>query len=164
MGRDAELVLGLAAVIGREFDLDLLSLASDITENALLDLMDVAAAAALVQELSDKPGRYVFAHALIQHTLYSDLGPTRRARAHRAVGEALEEMCGDRPASRTGELARHWSNASESVEMGKAIDYRARRPMPPSTPSPPATPCVTTRRHSISACRPRAPTRSWSSI
>ena len=50
-----------------------------------------------MRELTDTPGRYNFAHALIQHTLYEDLGPTRRARAHRQVAEALEDLCGDRP-------------------------------------------------------------------
>ena len=61
-----------------------------------------------MREPVDTPGRYNFAHALIQHTLYEDLGATRRAQAHRAVAEALEELCGDQPGTRVGELARHW--------------------------------------------------------
>jgi hypothetical protein len=40
-----------------------------------------------VRELAGAPGRYSFAHALIQHALYEDLGPTRRARAHRHVAK-----------------------------------------------------------------------------
>ena len=39
-------------------------------------------------------GHYAFAHALIQRSLYEGLGPTRRARVHRRVGEALEQLCG----------------------------------------------------------------------
>ena len=80
-------------------------------------------AAALVRELTDTPGHYNFAHALIQHTLYEDLGLTRRARAHRRVAEALEDLCGDRPGSRVGELARHWFNATQPVDLAKALDY-----------------------------------------
>ena len=70
-----------------------------------------------------RPGHYSFAHALIQHTLYEDLGPTRRARAHRQVAEALEELCGAQPGARVGELARHWTLATTPVDLTKAIEY-----------------------------------------
>ena len=123
LGQDAERVLSLAAVIGRDFDLDLLARATKTSEDELLDILDAAAAVALVRELADAPGRYNFAHALIQHTLYEDLGPTRRARAHRQVAEALEDLCGDRPGARVGELARHWFSATQPIDLAKAISY-----------------------------------------
>jgi class 3 adenylate cyclase len=123
LGPAAEHVLSVAAVIGRDFDLDLLARATGISEEELLDVLDAAAAAALVRELTNAAGRYIFAHALIQHTLYEDLGPTRRAHAHRQVAEALEELCGDRPGTRVGELARHWFSATQPVDLKKAIEY-----------------------------------------
>ena len=123
LGKDAERVLSLAAVVGRDFDLDVLSLAAGVSEDDLLDILDAAAAVALVRELSGAPGHYSFGHALIQHTLYEDLGPTRRARGHRVVAEALEEICGDSPGSRVGELARHWFHATQPVDLPKAISY-----------------------------------------
>jgi len=123
LGTDAGRILSTAAVIGRDFDLDLLAKATDTTEDDLLDILDAATVAALVRELVGTPGRYSFAHALIQHTLYEDLGPTRRARAHRQVGEALEQLCGDRPGTRVGELARHWTSATQPAEATKAIEY-----------------------------------------
>ena len=123
LGTDAGRVLSTAAVIGRDFDLDLLAGATGTSEDDLLDILDAATAAALVRELADTPGRYNFAHALIQHTLYEDLGPTRRARAHRQIGEALEALCGDRPGARVGELARHWTSATQPAEATKAIAY-----------------------------------------
>ncbi len=123
LGPDAGRVLSTAAVIGRDFDLDLLARATDTSEDELLDVLDAATTAALVRELTDTPGRYNFAHALIQHTLYEDLGPTRRARAHRQVGEALEALCGDQPGTRVGELARHWTSATQPAEATKAIQY-----------------------------------------
>ena len=92
LGKEAERVLALAAVIGREFDLDLLAQAAGASEDDVLDILDGAAGAALVSEFPDTPGRFQFTHALIQHTLYEDLRPTRRARAHRQVAEALEEV------------------------------------------------------------------------
>ena len=123
LGRDAERVLALAAVIGRDFDLDLLERASEASGDQVLDILEAAGAVALVQELVDFPGRFSFTHALIQHTLYEDMGPTRRARAHRRVAEALEDLCGDRPEARVGELARHWVAAIQPVELAKAIAY-----------------------------------------
>ena len=123
LGPDAGRVLSTAAVIGRDFDLDLLARATDTSEDDLLDILDAATTAALVRELTDTPGRYNFAHALIQHTLYEDLGPTRRARGHRQVGQALEALCGDRPGTRVGELARHWTSATQPAEATKAIAY-----------------------------------------
>ena len=123
LGERAERVLSLAAVIGRDFDLGVLARATKTSEDDLLDVLDAAASAALVRELAGAPGRYSFAHALIQHTLYEDLGPTRRARAHRQLAEALEDLCGERPGARVGELARHWFNATQPIDLAKAISY-----------------------------------------
>jgi tetratricopeptide (TPR) repeat protein len=123
LGPVAGRALSLAAVIGQEFDTDVLSLAAEISEDNLLDLLDTAMTAALVREGQGAPGRYTFAHALIQHSLYEALGPTRRARAHRQVAEALEQLCGSRPGSRVGELARHWFNGRQPQDLTKALDY-----------------------------------------
>jgi class 3 adenylate cyclase len=122
LGENAEKVMSLAAVIGRDFDFDLLARASAGTEEELLDILDASAAAGLVREMGTQ-GNYNFSHALIQHTLYEDLGPTRRARAHRVVAQALEDLCGDRPGFRVGELARHWSSTSQPIDLNRAIDY-----------------------------------------
>ena len=56
LGEAASQVLPLAAVIGREFDLDLLARVTERTEDELLDLLDAAAAVALVREVADVPG------------------------------------------------------------------------------------------------------------
>ena len=122
LGKDAGRVLSAASVIGRDFDLELLALATKTSEDDLLDILDAAASVALVREVDDT-GRYSFAHALIQHTLYQDLGHNRRARSHRRVAEALEDLCRDRPGARVGELARHWTCATEPIDLAKAIGY-----------------------------------------
>ena len=123
LGKEAGRILSVAAVIGRDFDLDLLAASTNGDEDDVLDVLDAATEVSLVRELVDTPGRFNFAHALIQHTLYEDLGATRRARAHRAVAEALEELCGDQPGARVGELARHWCNATQPIDLTKAISY-----------------------------------------
>ena len=162
LGQTAGRVLSVASVIGRDFDLDLLARVTRTSEDELLDVLDAAAAVTLVRELPGVAGRYSFAHALIQHTLYEDLGPTRRARAHRRVAEALEELCGDHPGARVGELARHWSNATDlgvaklrpSAGLAGGGRCRARR-------SGPARCAALLRPGSCASCaRPTIQTRS----
>ena len=126
LGPDARTALSAAAVIGHEFDLDLLLAVLDLPEPQLLDLLDQAVAASLLHESSERLGRFSFTHALVEHTLYGDLGRTRRAVLHRRVAEALEEQCGHEPGERVGELAGHWSAAVVSSDTAKAV-YYARR-------------------------------------
>jgi class 3 adenylate cyclase len=123
LGKEATSVVSLASVIGLEFDLDLLSEASEMPEDLLLDALDAAKLVALVREHPDGGGRYTFSHPLIQRLVYEDLGSARQARYHRVVGEALETIGGARPGYRVSELARHWVNATKTVDLVKAIDY-----------------------------------------
>jgi hypothetical protein len=126
LGPEARTALSAAAVIGREFDLDLLLAVVDLPEPRLLDLIDEGIAASLLQENRSRAGRLTFTHGLVDHTLYEDLAATRRARLHKRIGEALEEQCGDEPGERLGELAGHWAAAIVSADTGKAIHYARR--------------------------------------
>jgi class 3 adenylate cyclase/tetratricopeptide (TPR) repeat protein len=122
LGEPAGPVLAAACVIGRDFDLDLLTRVTETAEDVLIDVLDAAAASALVRELPDVAGRYSFCHALIQHSLYQEIGPTRRARLHRRVAEGIEQICGEDTAPRVAELAHHWLCAAEPVN-DKAVEY-----------------------------------------
>jgi class 3 adenylate cyclase/tetratricopeptide (TPR) repeat protein len=123
LGETVSQVLPLAAVIGREFDLDLLARVTERSEDEVIDVLDAGKEAALVREVGSSPGRYCFSHALIQHTLCQDLGATRLARAHRQVAESIEAIVGNRPGQRVGELAYHWFSATQPVNTVKAISY-----------------------------------------
>ncbi len=126
LGPDARTALSVAALIGRDFDLDLLLAVVELPETRLLDLLDEAVGASLLRESSERAGRFTFTHALVEHTLYEDLGQTRRALLHRQVALALEEQCGDEPGERLGELAGHWAAAVVSSDSTKAIHYARR--------------------------------------
>ena len=123
LGSDARTVLSAASVIGREFDIDLLLAVLELPEAQLLDLLERAEAASLLKEHPELVGQFAFAHALVEYTLYEDLGATRRARLHRRVAEALEARCGEEPGERLGELAFHWGEAKSGAETEKAIRY-----------------------------------------
>jgi class 3 adenylate cyclase/tetratricopeptide (TPR) repeat protein len=122
LGPDTERALALASVIGRDFDIALLATVAHMDEDSLVDLCDAAAANRVLQA-TDRADRYTFAHALIEHTLYDSLSPARRARAHCAVGEALEAQLGADPRERTAELAYHWAAAVQPADSTKAIRY-----------------------------------------
>ena len=130
LGATAGRVLALAAVIGRDFDTDLLARAAGISEDDLLDTLDQAATADLVRETTTAPGLYHFAHALIQHTLWEDLGPTRRARAHRQIAEALEDRYAGPPrgpGGRTGPPLVQCQPAQERGQGPRLLPSGGRR-------------------------------------
>lgn len=123
LGPECGRVLAVASVIGREFDFDLLARTTAMQEGPLLDLLDAARDAALIQDLNNDSGRYQFSHALIQHAVYQGVSAARRVVAHRSVGAALEQLCGNRPGRRLGELARHWCHAPKGDDVPKAVGY-----------------------------------------
>jgi class 3 adenylate cyclase len=123
LGEESLEALRLAAVIGREFDLELLSAVAQADEADLLDHLETAVAASVLTEASDHIGRFRFVHALINQTLYDGLGATRRARMHQRVAKALEQLYDADPAEHYGELALHWRLAAVSVDKAKAADY-----------------------------------------
>ncbi len=121
LGATAMESLSAASVIGRDFDLETLSSLLDQEDSSLLDLLDHAVAANLVREVG--PGRFSFAHALVEHALYEELGSTRRARLHRRVAEIIEQQTRGEPGDRVGELAHHWAEAVAPQDPSKAVTY-----------------------------------------
>jgi class 3 adenylate cyclase/tetratricopeptide (TPR) repeat protein len=114
---EANAVLGLASVIGAAVDTDLLIELSDIGEQAVLDALDQATAAALFR--STPSGDFEFTHALVRSTLYDELSAARRIRRHRSVAEALERRDAADPAA----LAYHFRRAGNLD--ARASDYAA---------------------------------------
>ena len=101
---DCTQALTIASVIGREFDFRLLkTLCDDISEDRLLEALDQALAARVIEEQPGPAGLHQFSHALIQQTLAEELSTTRRARLHSRIGEALEEMYGAAAERHAGE-------------------------------------------------------------
>ena len=123
LGEDCRRALCHASVIGSHFDVELLAhiLRQDVDE--LLDLLEAAVEACIVEELSKPSGFFSFAHDLINQTLYEGLGTARRARMHHRVAIALEEIDADHD-QHLAELALHWRLASG--QPGKAAEYALR--------------------------------------
>ncbi|HET8592820.1 MAG TPA: adenylate/guanylate cyclase domain-containing protein, partial [Solirubrobacterales bacterium] len=116
--------LRIAAVVGRDFELELVRRVADLPESDQLGAAREALAERLVTDIGD--GRLSFAHALVRDTLYEELSPARRSALHEHVGIALEEICGDRVEDRLGELAHHFLAAAPRGDLARAIDYAQR--------------------------------------
>jgi class 3 adenylate cyclase/tetratricopeptide (TPR) repeat protein len=122
LGDDVARLLSMAAVIGRTFDLAVLSTIAEQREDDVLDVLEQAVTAALITEVGELPGRFRFEHALIEHTLYQDLSATRRQRLHQRIAQSLETMTGEH-APPVAELAHHWLVATQPADAAKAIEY-----------------------------------------
>ena len=84
---DCNSLLNIAAVTGREFGLDALERASDLTVDRLLDLVEEAGGAGIIREMAEATGLYEFTHSLTFDTIYEELTSTRRVRLH---GQTLQ--------------------------------------------------------------------------
>ena len=116
--------LAAAAVIGREFELDILERVTGSDADELLDLVERAAAERVLVELPEAIGRYAFAHTLIRATIYEQLSSTRRARLHLRVGEALAGA--DRLDEEAATLARHFTLGGDDARSFEHQLHAAR--------------------------------------
>lgn len=119
-------VLDAAAVLGWTFDLDVLRRVTRLGEDELVERLEAAVRARLVEDHGDVAGCYAFAHVLIRHTLYDGLTATRRALLHRHAGDALEVVYAGRLNAHLAEIAHHYTAAGSRGDIEKAIDYGAR--------------------------------------
>jgi class 3 adenylate cyclase len=124
ISEEANELLQVAAVIGREFTYETLALLGQRDEDELLRLIEQGLEARVIEEMG-QPGRYRFTHALMQETLLDELSTTRRVRLHGQVGEALEKRFGARADERASRLAQHFVDAATLTarHAAKAVHY-----------------------------------------
>ncbi|MBI4518684.1 MAG: AAA family ATPase [Deltaproteobacteria bacterium] len=125
-------LLGAAAVLGREFSLDLLeAVTSSVTPPDLTSIKETrrrvyataqeAVSSRVIVPIAGMAGCYRFAHALIRDALCTELEPGVRARLHGLVGNALERL--PTAGEHVNELAYHFFEARDA---GRASAYARR--------------------------------------
>jgi class 3 adenylate cyclase len=117
LSENANTALTTAAVVGRDFDLTVVSAASELDEEVAETGLDEAVRARLIEEIG--VGEYRFSHALVRSTLYDELRATKRARTHARVATAVEQH---RPAD-VAALAHHLVQAGSAGDVDKAVHY-----------------------------------------
>jgi tetratricopeptide (TPR) repeat protein len=89
LGDQTRRVVALVATAGRACPFGLLREAAGLEEGTLLDSLDEALEARVLEE---RGADYAFHHPLIRESVYAALSQQRRAHYHRAVAEALERQ------------------------------------------------------------------------
>ena len=122
---DANHVLGVAAVCGREFRADVIERVSELDRERIDSALAEAVGGRLV-EASRRPGRYAFSHALVRETLLAEVPASRRVPLHLELGEALEQVHAGDLDRHLGELAHHFIEAAPLGGVERAVDYATR--------------------------------------
>ncbi|MDQ1509695.1 MAG: hypothetical protein QOG50_1539, partial [Actinomycetota bacterium] len=115
-------ILRLAAVLGREFRLDVLSALADVDIETVLDAVDSGVSAGLVVEMADEISRFGFVHALIREALYEDMSRSRRAQVHLRAAVAVAQIVPDDVRS----LAHHFAMSPMPGAADRAVEYSRR--------------------------------------
>ena len=98
-------VAGLAAAVGTNFTLDLLTEASDLDVGTVVGAVDELWRRRIVREFRDG---YDFSHDLLRDTAYAQVSPPRRWLLHRRVAQALELLHADDSAAVSAQLAEQY--------------------------------------------------------
>ncbi|NDJ63162.1 MAG: tetratricopeptide repeat protein [Chloroflexi bacterium] len=104
-------LLKLAAVAGRELDLEVLRAAVALTDDQTLETLLAGCANAAVLEA--KEGRWRFAHDKLREALLTDLPGAERADLHRQVAEGIEAAYPD-DKRYAAVLVTHWRAAGDT--------------------------------------------------
>jgi DNA-binding SARP family transcriptional activator/tetratricopeptide (TPR) repeat protein len=118
---NAQRILHIAAIIGREFDFELLKRVSSLSETEALDAIEELQAVHLIDPLPND--KFAFDHSLTMEVALHDMSETRRRSLHRRVGEALESLYGNDLDSVSGLIAHH---LMEGNLPGRAKPYAFR--------------------------------------
>src|SRR5262249_51104369 len=109
-----------AAVIGREFALNLLASVSEVVPE-IQPYLETLKRQEFVHEARFFPEpEYVFKHAVIQEVVYQSLLTHRRRELHAAIGRAIEEIYAGQLDEQSTILAYHYGH---SDDRRKAITY-----------------------------------------
>ena len=112
LGEPAVRTLTAAAIIGHEFEVELLTELVDLGPDEVIEVIDTAVDTGILNEVDHSGARLSFAHALVRRVLTETLSKRRRVLIHRSITKALErhEAAGSGTTS-AAQLALHWEAA-----------------------------------------------------
>lgn len=122
LSEEANRLLGAASGFNGAFRFDVAAAASGIEELTALDALDEALDAQLLCPTGEADA-YDFTHALIRHTLYAEMNPSRQVRLHRRIAEAMERGYAVAANEIAGEIARQYHRSAALPGAEKGVRY-----------------------------------------
>lgn len=119
---EAGRALDTAAVIGPDFEASLVASLIDMPEDRVLDLLEEAAGAGLLDQ-GEAEGEFSFGHDLIRDAIVADLSASERLRLHARIAHVLEESTVGQPESVAPRLAFHFARSGRPGHLERAIHY-----------------------------------------
>jgi diguanylate cyclase (GGDEF)-like protein len=117
---EARTAFQAAAILGKEFEFDVLLDILRINEGYLLDIIDEGIRSNIIEEVQDFSGdRYCFVQNIILKALYSGIPAKERSQLHLQAGLAIEKYDLEGIEDRYGELAHHLEIGGDRV---RALD------------------------------------------
>ncbi len=126
LDEDCQRALQVAAVLGREFDFELLNATWEQGEEATLEALDALLRRRFIDEGSGVLGRdYAFHHHKIQEVVYAGSPLRRRQHLHARAGKAMETLYASDVAAVAGEMAFHFGQGRQADKAlaAKAVRY-----------------------------------------
>jgi ABC-type oligopeptide transport system substrate-binding subunit len=124
---EAQDILLNAAILGREFEYDVLKHFCECDEDTLIDSLEIAEKSKLIMEVkqaingrTSKVSSFAFTHALFATTLKESISAVRRKRLHLQAATALEQVFPNRLEELAPRIGHHLVEAGEE---SRAVDY-----------------------------------------
>lgn len=96
---------------------------TQLSEGELLDCLDEAAQAGLLNAPASGAREYEFAHAIVRHALYEGQSRDRRVRLHRRIANALESAYRGEELEHAAELAVQYHASAELAGAAAGLRY-----------------------------------------
>jgi DNA-binding SARP family transcriptional activator len=116
----AQEVAGLAAAVGTNFTLGLLTEASDLQADIVVQAVDELWRRRIIQELGDG---YDFSHDMLREAAYADVSPPKRWLLHRRIAQGLELLHADDTDAVATQLAEQYARGGQG---DRAVAYYRR--------------------------------------
>jgi DNA-binding SARP family transcriptional activator len=113
-------VAGLAAAVGANFTLDLLTEASDLDADMVVEAVDELWRRRIMHEFGEG---YDFSHDLLRETAYAHVSPPKRWLLHRRIAQALELLQADDIDAVSAQLAEQYARGGRPA---RAVAYYRR--------------------------------------
>ncbi len=113
-------IAGLAAAVGTDFSLDLLTEASDLDADVVVGAVDELWRRRIVQEFRDG---YDFSHDLLRDAAYGQVSPPKRWLLHRRIAQGLELLHPDGTDQVAAQLAEQYARGGRPE---RAVAYYRR--------------------------------------